>query len=139
MERMRLGRRGFMAALGFGAAAAPIAGQQLATTRGVSALGGLAYGMGGDAPQPASVGYGGPWDRSGITKLIWKSLQKERQEKARQFERSLAYRYGALEPGIAAMRSWSPSFANTLQRHRDEAHMEWLREQDNKLWPDSDD
>ena len=55
MERVKLGRRGFMAALGFGVAAAPMAGQ-----------------------------------------------------------------------------------SNAVQRQRDEAHLDWLRETSDKLWPSDD-
>lgn len=114
---MKATRRGFMAALGIGAAAGPAAAKTIAPTigggYGMNAGMGLAHGL-VDYAQPAP-----PWTARGLTEIAWKALHQKLTEledlRRHRYER----RIEGLDPDLWAMRAMSLPARMALQNKRD--------------------
>jgi hypothetical protein len=129
-----------MAALGFGAAAAPVAGQMLAK----SAMSAESIGSGANAgwykvgKQVAwnAVEPTQPWTARGITKMFWEAMQHEAQE-AREAVQSY-YESGLQgnDPVAFVCKSWSPVFGNSFTRNKLKALQRRADELETKLWKD---
>lgn len=127
-------RRGFLKLIGL----APIAAPVMAQAESVNHLRGLAWVGGGNLAEP-SMGSSSPvWARVGLSKSIWKLLNREREERQNDYSRKIAYRMGAIDLDIHVMRSWSPSFQIHQQQRRDIAHHEFLTGMNSRLWPGDD-
>lgn len=127
--KQQLGRRSLLKTLGLSPIAAPMMGRVAAE----QALGASALGVIGPAEYP--TGYGGPWSQSSLGEMAWKALQKRREQAGQEYRRSIAYRLGALETNIAACGSWSPSFALSMQRRKDDAREAELDDMRRQLRP----
>jgi hypothetical protein len=131
-------RRGFLKAIGFAPAAVPLAGRALAEQA-------LQQTMGGGVPempvgQPFGIAGGlSRWSAVGMAKSLWASLAKETDEKERSWRHAMAFRVGALEPDIAACKSWSHSFAARVQQQRDFEMADTLRRSRKRLYGWKDD
>lgn len=129
-----LGRRSLLKLLGVSPVAAPMMGR-VAAEHALQSAGPY----GGPVGYPTQLSGVVAWVRASLPKAVWKALNRERDERDAQFRLRIAYRLGALEHDIAAMRSWSPAFALSQQMKRDFAHRDWMEESRHKLWPQDDD
>lgn len=121
---MKLGRRGFIAALGFGAAAAPAVVPHIASSS--MNLGGVAGGVAGgfyDFPAPSK-----PWAGSSLTEFAWKALHQKMLELDQRRAQRWQRRIEGLDPDLWAMRSMSLPARMAVQARRDQEIEEQIKE-----------
>lgn len=134
----KLGRRGFIAALGFGVAAAPVAGPALMKTAnptiGGGAIGGYAGGINWGAPTTPSL----PWESRGVAKIVWDAWNAEAREAQRRVNRYQQCALSGLDPVAAVSRSWSPVFRQSFSINRLQELIDDAERKDRILWDRGD-
>lgn len=140
---MKTGRRGFLAALGLGAAAAPVAGQMLATeamSGAGNSLGGAIIGGGGWYDTTKTVAWNQaptqPWAARGVTKMFWDAMQQDAVEAREAVEAYYQSGIQGQDPVAFVCKSWSPAFGNSYARNKLKALQRRAEELETKLWKD---
>ena len=133
-----------MAALGFGAAAAPAAGTMLAKSAmdsGQMVRGGS---FGGYATKEISWSIGDssetepwtePWTARGVSKMLWDAMHQEAREAREAVQNYYDGGIQGQDPVVFVCRSWSPAFGNSYTRNKLRELRRRAEELDAKLWP----
>lgn len=134
MSIINLARRRLLGGLLSAPIAAPLVGRAVAETaiRDIGWATESATVLG-----PGAVG-ASAWSIAGLSKLVWKSLAREREMKQLKMSREAVYRQGALDSDLACLNSLSMSYRLCLQRQRDTDRWRELDNMQRKMWPDND-